>query len=78
MVEIADLEKEYEYTIEIDDGTEYVHLYFANVIDTENPSFLRFDPVYELGNEVERPVNGETLTIPYARIIKVVKRKEPD
>ncbi len=77
MTEMAELEKEYEYTIEFDDGTEFVHLYFANVIDIESPSFLRFDPTYELSNQVERKVGGETVLVPYARVIRVIKRK-PD
>ncbi len=78
MVEIAELENEYEYTIEIDDGEEYVHLYFADVIDIENPSFVRFDPTYELAKDVERKVTGETVLVPYSRVIRVIKRKEPD
>ncbi len=78
MVEISELEQEYEYTIEFDDGTEFVHIYFADVIDIENPAFLRFDPLYELGNNVERKVTGETVLIPYDKIFRVVKRKEPE
>ncbi len=75
MAEMAELEKEFEYTIEIDDGTEYVHLYFADVIDIESPSFLRFDPTYELSHEIERKVTGEAVLVPYSRIIRVIKRK---
>ncbi len=78
MAEISALEEEYEYTIEFDDGTEYVHLYFANIIDFENPAFLRFDPTYELSKEIEREVKGETVMLPYDKVIRVVKRKEPD
>ncbi len=77
MAEMADLEKKYDYTVEIDDGTEYVHLYFANVIDFESPSFLRFDPTYELAKDLEREVDGETVIVPYGRVIRVIKRK-PD
>ncbi len=75
MVEMNDLEQRFEYTIEFDDGTEYVHLYFTNVIDIENPSFIRFDPLYELGKEIERKVSSETVIIPYDKVIRVVKRK---
>ena len=77
MVELSELEKEYDYTIEFDDGSAFVHMYFANVIDFENPSVVRFDPVYEWGQEVDREVEGETVVIPYLRIIRIVKRK-PD
>ncbi len=75
MVEIAELEKEFEYTVEFDDGTEFVHLYFTNVIDIENPSFVRFDPLYELGKDVERNVSGETVIVPYSKLMRIVKRK---
>jgi len=75
MAELSELEKEYDYTIEIDDGSEFVHMYFANVVDFENPSYIRFDPVYEWSNEVDREVEGETVVIPYLRILKIVKRK---
>ncbi len=78
MAEIKALEEEYEYTIEFDDGSDYVHLYFADIIDTENQSFLRFDPLYEVSKEIEREVKGETVLIPYGNVIRVVKRKEPD
>ncbi len=77
MVDLAALEEEYPYTIEFDDGSEYVHLYFADVIDIENPSFVRFDPRYELGKEIEREVKGETVLIPYGNVIRIVKRN-PD
>lgn len=78
MADLAELEKEYEYTIEFDDGSEFVHLYFANVIDLEGPSFVRFDPLYELGNEVDRAVTDTTVIIPFSKIFRVIKRKEPD
>jgi hypothetical protein len=78
VVEQSEIEKEYEYTIEFDDGTEFVHLYFADVIDIDKGSFVRFDPLYELGNEVERTVSGETIFIPYSRVIRIIKRKPPD
>ena len=78
MADLAELEKNYEYTIEFDDGTEYVHLYFAKVVDLESPSILRFDPQYELGKDVEREVTGETVMIPYDKVIRIIKRKEPD
>ena len=78
MTELAKLESEYEYTIEFDDGSEFIHLYFANVIDTENPSVLRFEPQYELGKELERKVSGETVMIPYSRVLRIIKRTEPD
>jgi len=75
MVEVSALEEQYDYTIEFDDGSEFVHLYFANIIDLENPSFLRFDPLYEVGKDIEREVTGESVIIPYARVLRVVKRK---
>ena len=78
MVELAALEEEYEYTIEFDDGSEYVHLYFADVIDIESPAFLRFDPKFELGKEIEREVSGETVMIPYGNVIRLIKRKPPE
>ena len=77
MVEVADLENEYDYTVEFDDGTEYAHLYFANIVDMDNPSYVRFDPLYELGKDVERQVVGETVMIPYSKVLKITKRK-PD
>jgi hypothetical protein len=76
--EIEDLAKGYSYMIEYDDGTEFVHLYFTNGLDMDNPSFLRFDPLYELGKGVERKVVDESVIIPYARVIRIVKRLEPD
>jgi hypothetical protein len=78
MAEIPALEERYDYTIEFDDGTEYVHLYFADIIDFESPAYIRFDPTYELSKEIEREVKGETVMIPYDKVIRVVKRKEPD
>jgi hypothetical protein len=78
MVEIPALEAKYGYTIEYDDGTEYVHLYFADIITLENPSFIRFDPLYEVSKELERDVSGVTVLLPYSRVIRIVKRKEPD
>jgi len=77
VVELSELEKEYDYTIEFDDQSEYVHLYFANVIDFENPSYVRFDPMYEVGKDIERKVEGETVLIPYEKVLRIVKRK-PD
>lgn len=77
MVDIADLEKEYEYTIEFDDASEYVHLYFAHIVDFENPAYIRFDPMYELGKDVDRKVEGETVMIPYSKLLRIIKRK-PD
>jgi hypothetical protein len=78
MVEISELEEEYEYTIEIDEGSEYVHLYFANVVDFQSPSVVRFDPTYEVGNATERKLENQTMIIPYDKVIRIVKRKEPD
>ncbi len=75
MAEISDLEKEYDYTIEYDDGSEFVHLYFANILDFESPAYVRFDPLYELGDKVDRKVEDETVMIPYGRLIRIIKRK---
>jgi uncharacterized protein (UPF0248 family) len=47
-------------------------------MDTENSAFLRFDPLYELGQEIDRPISGQTLMIPYFRIVKIMKRKEAE
>ena len=77
MAEIAELEKEYEYTVEFDDGSEFVHLYFAHVIDFESPSYVRFDPLYEMGKEVDGKVNGQTVMIPYDKVLRIIKRN-PD
>lgn len=77
VAELSELEKEYDYTIEYDDGSEFVHIFFANVIDFENPSYIRFDPVYEWAKDVDREVEGETVVIPFLRILRIVKRK-PD
>ena len=78
MAERDELERQFEYTIEFDDGTENVHLYFANKLDTENPAFVRFDPLYELGEGVDRGVDGVTAINPYIRVLRISKRKEPD
>ena len=78
MADVSELEKKYEYTIEFDDGTEDFHLYFANLIDLENPAFVRFDPTYELGEDIEREVANESVLIPFSRVLRIVKRKEPD
>ena len=78
MAEVEELEKQYEYTIEFDDGTEYVHLYFADIVDFENQAYVRFDPTYELSNEIERKVEGENVIIPYGKVIRIVKRKPLD
>jgi len=76
MVERSTLQEEYAYEIEFDDGTDYLHYYYANKIDTDNPSFLRFDPLYELGQDIDHAVSGQSLLLPYFRIVKVIKRKE--
>jgi uncharacterized protein (UPF0248 family) len=78
MVERSTLQEEYAYEIEIDDGTDYLHYYYTNKMDTDNPSFLRFDPLYELGEEIDHAVSGQTLMIPYFRIVKIIKRREPE
>ena len=75
---MSELEERYEYTVEFDDGSEFVHLYFATVIDFENPAYVRFDPTYEIGEGVEREVANESVIIPYSRVMKIVKRKEAD
>ena len=78
MAERNTLQQEYGYEIEFDDGTEYSHFYYANIVDSEHPSFLRFDPLYELGHDIDKPVEQQTLMIPYIRIVKVLKRKEEE
>jgi len=78
MVEISELEEEYEYTVEFDDGSEFVHLYFTDVVDIDNTSFIRFDPLFEVGKDIERKVSGETVMIPYSRVLRVIKRKPED
>lgn len=78
MVDQAELEKLYEYTIEFDDGTEFVHLYFAKIINFEKEAFVRFDPVYELSNDLDREVDGETIFLPFNRVIRIIKRKPPE
>jgi hypothetical protein len=78
MVEMSELEEKYEYTVEFDDGSEFVHLYFTDVVDIENTSFIRFDPLFEMGKDIERKVSGETVMIPYSRVLRVIKRKPED
>jgi hypothetical protein len=78
MAERSTLQQKYAYEIEIDDGTDYLHFYYTNNIDTENPSFLRFDPLYELGHEIEGALSGQTVMIPYVRVMKVIKQKESE
>lgn len=78
VVEQSELEKMYEYTIEFDDGTEYVHLYFAKIINYEKEAFVRFDPLYEMTNDVDREVSGETIFLPFDRVIRIIKRKPPE
>ena len=78
MVAQSELERLYEYTIEFDDGTEFVHLYFAKIINFEKDAFVRFDPVFELSNDVEREVGGETIFLPFSRVIRIIKRKPPE
>ena len=77
-MEISELEEEYEYTVEFDDGSEFVHLYFTDVVDIDNTSFIRFDPLFEVGKDIERKVSGETVMIPYSRVLRVIKRKPED
>ena len=78
MAERTALQEEYSYEIEYDDGTDYAHYFYANKIDSDNPSLLRFDPLYELGHEIDHAVSGQTLLLPYFRIVKVIKRKEAE
>ena len=78
MAERSALQEEYGYEIEFDDGTDYAHYFYADKIDAENPSFLRFDPLYEFGHEIDQAVSGQTLLLPYFRIVKVIKRKEAE
>ena len=78
MVDQSELEQMYEYTIQFDDGTEFVHLYIAHVIDYEKEAFVRFDPAYEMTNDVEREVTGETIFLPFSRVIRIIKRKPPE
>jgi len=78
MAERSTLQQEFSYEVEFDDGTDYSHYYYANVIDTENPSFLRFDPLYELGHDVDGAIGQTTVMIPYIRIVRIIKRKEAE
>ena len=78
MVERSTLQDRYEYEIEIDDGTDYLHFYYTNSIDTGNPSLLRFDPLYELGHDIDRELSTQTLMVPYLRVMKVSKKKEAE
>ena len=78
MAERSTLQQEFGYEIEFDDGTEYSHYYYSNIVDTEHPSFLRFDPLYEFGHDIDRAVDQLTVMIPYIRVVKVLKRKEAD
>jgi len=78
MVERGTLQEEYVYEIEFDDGTDYSHYYYTNKIDTENPSLLRFDPLYELGQDIDHSLSRQTLMLPYIRVVKIIKRKEAE
>jgi len=78
MAERSTLQQEFGYEIEFDDGTEYSHFYYANVIDTENPSYLRFDPLYELSHDIDTTLDQLTVMIPYIRIVRILKRKESE
>jgi len=78
MAERNTLQQEFGYEIEFDDGTDYSHFYYANVIDTEHQSLLRFDPLYELGHEIEGALDQKTVMIPYIRVVRVIKQKESD
>ena len=78
MAERSTLQQEFGYEIEFDDGTEYSHFYYANVIDTENPSYLRFDPLYELSHDLDTAQDQQTVMIPYIRIVRILKRKESE
>ena len=78
MAERSALQEEYSYEIEFDDGTDYAHYFYADKIDTENTSFLRFDPLYEFGHEIDQAVSRQTLLLPYFRIVKIIKRKEAE
>ena len=78
MTDRSTLQQEFGYEIEFDDGTEYSHFYYANIIDADNPSYLRFDPLYELGHDIDTAVDQQTIMIPYIRIVKIIKRKEAE
>ncbi len=78
MVERTELENEYEYTIETDDNTDHVHLYYTHSIDLDNPACLKFDPLYESADGVEGQVSSKTVMIPYIRVLRIIKRIEPD
>ena len=78
MAERSTLQQEFGYEIEFDDGTDYSHFYYANIIDTENPSYVRFDPLYELGHDTDAPLSQQTVMIPYIRIVRILKRKEAE
>ena len=78
MTERSTLQQEFGYEIEFDDGTDFSHFYYANIIDTEHPSFLRFDPLYELGNDIDEARDQQTVMIPYIRVVKIIKRKEDE
>jgi hypothetical protein len=78
MAERTALQEEYAYEVEIDDGTDYAHYFYTNKLDSDNPSFLRFDPLYELAHEIDQAVSGQTLLLPYFRVVKIIKRKEAE
>ena len=78
MADRSALQHEYAYEIEFDDGTDFSHFYYANLVDADNPSFLRFDPLYELGHDIDTAITERTVMIPYIRVVKVLKKKEPE
>ena len=78
MAERSTLQQEYAYEIEFDDGTDFSHFYYANLVDSDNPSFLKFDPLYELGHDIDTVLSEKTVMIPYIRVVKVTKKKEPE
>jgi len=78
MVEVEDSEVDYQYQIQADDGTEEPRFYYANSIDTDHEAFVKFDPQFEVDKEGKGEVENQTVIIPYARIISIVRQRKPD
>ena len=78
MTESNDTGNKYQYEIEFDDGTEKGHIYYADSIDTDNPAFVMFNPLYEKDEEGEGEIENLTAIIPFIRIVKILRRRRTD
>ena len=78
MADPEDLEIKYQYEIEFLDATGKSRFYYTDSIDTDNPGYVLFKPLYVVDNQGRDEVENLTVMVPYARVVEILRRRRPD